>query len=132
MEFVVASMAQVYIENHTPYDFEFVLPLIFEDLSLRVIKFICLLIVAILAMVFLHCMYPRMPLSVQPPTEKVLLLVLFEVVLYSRRTTPINLLLRRARLTVERKRTSRPNRCSKGGVFRLLEGRRAFWFVPAR
>ena len=71
MERVVTPITQIYIANQTLNDFLFVLPLVFEGDPLRIIKFSCSHITTILAVRLLQCMYPGMPLSVQPPREKV-------------------------------------------------------------
>ena len=69
---MVTSMAQIYIANQTPNDPEFVLLLPFEGLLLVSIIFISPYIMAVLAMMSRHCRYPCVPLSIQPPTEKVI------------------------------------------------------------
>jgi len=70
VEFVVTRITQMNVANQTPDDFVFVLLHVFEAFSLRIVELIRPHIMAILAMVFIQCMYPCMPLSVQPPIEE--------------------------------------------------------------
>ena len=66
MERVVTPITQIYIAHQTLNDFLFVLPLVlvFKGDLLRLILFIHPHKVTILAVKFLRCMYPGMPLSV--------------------------------------------------------------------
>ena len=96
MEFVVARITQMNVANHTPDDFVFVLLHVFEAFSLRVVELNRPHIMAILAMVFIQCVYPCMPLSDQPPIEEVVSILPFVIwctlLLFKYVSTPTGLL----------------------------------------
>ncbi len=123
MEHVVSPITQIYIANQTLNDFLFVLPLVFEGDLLWVIKFIPPPIVTILAVRLLQCMYPGMPLSVQPLREKVsfhpilcdvMCLTIFQKLLYPGGAREIMFVSRPTSLrSIQGERTTFPNQRSK-------------------
>jgi hypothetical protein len=65
MELVITFTRQIHIANQAPNDFVLVLLFPFERLLLRDVEFISPGIITILTRMFLQCMHPCMPLSVQ-------------------------------------------------------------------